>query len=231
VTLGVSSTEESAKPTSPSCPAGAIAGLVDFPAQNHATLGIRPGSSSEEDRSFSCAQPRRRGPGKSGWAQTQTIPFQLRRLRAPPNTYPLCLLNRQPAARSARRMAGGNEPSRPDFPVIASSLPVPPPVGTAPQRDSGYLLLDDGNGPRRPGQVDGTAPSSVRPIPGGSAPSLVRLQQSPRWTVRANRSGQASVRTHRVQPQAVIRAVYVQVLKAPRVYAGEADSALRRFKL
>ena len=87
--------------------------------------------------------------------------------------------------------------------------------------DSRRLLVS--NGLNSPGQLDSDSFRKSRPRKGG--PRVMRLQQiATGGTVNPGRGGQPSVRTTEASTQAVIKAVYVQVL-GNGGYAGERMSS------
>ena len=117
---------------------------------------------------------------------------------------------------------GGNDPVANKFGAIfpsgtASVATRPAPYGY----DSRRLLVS--NGLNSPGQLDSDSFRKSRPRKGG--PRVMRLQQiATGGTVNPGRGGQPSVRTTEASTQAVIKAVYVQVL-GNGGYAGERMSS------
>ena len=113
---------------------------------------------------------------------------------------------------------GGNDPVANQYGAIfpsgtASVATRPAPYGY----DSRRLLVS--NGLNSPGQLDSASFRSSRPRKVG--PRVVRLQQiATGGTVNPRRGGNPSVRTTEASTQAVIKAVYVQVL-GNGGYAGE----------
>ena len=117
---------------------------------------------------------------------------------------------------------GGNDPVANKFGAIfpsgtASVATRPAPYGY----DSRRLLVS--NGLNSPGQLDSDSFRKSRPRKSG--PRVMRLQQiATGGTVNPGRGGQPSVRTTEASTQAVIKAVYVQVL-GNGGYAGERMSS------
>jgi phycobilisome core-membrane linker protein len=113
---------------------------------------------------------------------------------------------------------GGNDPLGLTYGAIFPSATASVATRPAPfSYDTRRILV--GNGMRQPGQMD--SPQFRASTPRRVGPKVVRLQQIATGGASVpRRSGQPSLRSTESSTQAVIRAVYVQVLGTPG-YAGE----------
>jgi len=145
----------------------------------------------------------------AGWGSTRKLFRYSAPFEGAPQYVTLYASYRQPAA-DQHPYGGGNDPLGLTYGAIfpsstASVATRPAPIGY----DSRRILI--GNGMKQPGQMD--SPDFRRSVPRRVGPKVARLQQIATGGGSVpRRSGQPSIRTTESSTQAVLRAVYVQVL-------------------